>query len=81
VRHLGSLSPIVPRVGGLSPTVTPTEKSAEEVENAARGHVKCERRTTTKGSYKNRLTGYTETSEYILLRDAETTPEPLGEVR
>jgi hypothetical protein len=52
----------------------------EEVENAARDHLKCEMRTT-RGSYKHRLTRYSETSEHIFMRATETAPEPLGEVR
>jgi hypothetical protein len=52
----------------------------EEVENAAWDHVKCER-TTTRGSYENKFTGYSETSEYVLIRATETAPEPLGEIR
>jgi hypothetical protein len=52
----------------------------EEVENAVRDHLECEMRTT-RGSYKNRFTGCSETSEYILMRATQTAPEPLGEVR
>jgi hypothetical protein len=52
----------------------------EEVGKAVWGHVKWEMRTT-RGSYKNRLTGYSETSEYTFMRATETAPEPLGEVK